>query len=161
MPGIERRGAPPWRARRAVLAAALAAVSAAMLVGCAALAPRPPQVALASIDRIGLDGRGAEVDVTLALRNRNAYALRIDALQATLAIDGAPLAHGSSRAAVELPASGDAELAMTVSLDAGAALRLLPLLARQARVPYVIDGSAVVGGVALPFHASGSAPLPH
>ena len=140
----------------------LAAALVALVAGCAALPPKPlpPQVALETVRVARLTAADARIVVTLAVRNPNAYDLAVNALDASLALEGEPLLDGSLKAPAVLAAGADTRIDVEVRTTLAAVAAALDRLSRRTTVHYDLTGTAVVqDGLTLPFARRGDIPV--
>jgi LEA14-like dessication related protein len=150
-------GAP----RSSVLAAASLAL-VAMVAGCAALAPKPlpPTVELAGLRVTRLAPADTRLRVALTVRNPNAYALGLSALDATMTIEGERFATGALVAPVTVAASGEARVELDVRTDLFAVAVVTDRVSKERKARYELTGSAVVqDGMRLPFTRRGELPV--
>lgn len=140
-----------WLTTRIVVAVFIAAA-------CATVQPKPlpPRVELESVRITTLRAPDARFVVTLAVENPNALDLALDALDATLVVEGERVVAGSLAAPVVLAANGWTRVQIDTRMRLEAALIALDRFARLPKVRYEIAGTAVVeGGIVLPFARSG------
>lgn len=143
-------------------AVALAAVLVA--AACAVLPAKPlaPAVALAQVRVLRLQPGNVALRVTLDVDNPNAYPLAVATLDASLAVNGSPLADVTLPDPVTLPAAA----ATRVDLDVATTLdRVVEALRRggagSGTLPWEVAGTATLGdGMRLPFSRRGALPLP-
>jgi LEA14-like dessication related protein len=135
---------------------------AAFLVACAFLPPRPlpPKVEFVGV-RVGrLNLADLRLRMMLDVHNPNAYALRVESIDAEIAVSGVPLANASLPSAVALPPAA----VTRVELDLRTGLDKLAVAIERSPgpgpVPYEITGIAVVqDGMRLPFTRRGELPV--
>jgi hypothetical protein len=152
--GSATAGSLRSRAPAALIAAALVAA----LAGCAALIekPVPPQVRLESVRVSRFTPADTRFTLVLAVENANAYDLAVTALDATLAVEGEPLATAKLAAPTVLAAGAATRVAIDARTGLGAVVAVLDRFARQSSVRYEVTGVAVVqDGWRLPFARSG------
>jgi LEA14-like dessication related protein len=120
-----------------------------------------PEVSIASIDSIALQGRTAILDLTLAIRNPNGLALPLQKLRFQSQFNGLDVAQGDSTAPVTIPAQGQAQVPVRVNVDSATMLTLLATLPPDGTVNYLISGTAEIGLTMLriPFSHSGTVRL--
>ena len=141
----------------------LALAGALLLAGCGGM-PRAPEVAFAGVEWLGVGEAPGEQHfiLRLTLQNPNNVKLHIETLALDLALDGVTLAQGQAEAPVDVPASGEAELALRSRGRLDKALRVWTQakLARRDSLPYRLSGSATLTtyGV-LPFDRQGEVSL--
>ena len=136
---------------------------------CATFGPRiaPPTVTVNAVVLERIDGLQARFVAAVTLANPNPREVAVDALDATLSIEGEPVATAALAAPVTLPASGtaSAEIVARTGVDAilravSAAMRRLgtegaPSTASPA-LHYSIEGDArLAGGLRVPFRRTG------
>ena len=131
-----------------------ALLAAALLAGCAAFRPAPPEVRLAdvAIERLGLFEQTYRVG--LRLRNPNDRVLAVESLRFDLAIAGRRFAEGVSTEGFELPAGGEERIALDVRSDLSRVLDVLQAFANGRRdLPYRIEGETRIAGwgITVPF----------
>jgi LEA14-like dessication related protein len=164
--GERRSPADSWAPRAGVVSAMVAVC--AMLAACAALGPRidPPIVSVVDVRLDRIESASAWFVASVELRNPNTRELAVDALDATLTIEGEPVASAALAAPVRVPASGtaSAELVARTGVDAilravGSAMRRLGRDRSPGPSPslrYAIEGRArLSNGFEVPFRRSG------
>jgi Late embryogenesis abundant protein len=137
------------------------------LAGCAD-APRlaAPRVAVESVRLEKITGGEAAFLVALNLTNPNAREIAVDAIEANLTVEEAPVGIASLRSPLRLPANGDATASLQFRAGLAVALRLAADLAQRAqdqkgsgqpiRVRYGVSGTATLeGGLPIPFARTG------
>jgi len=139
---------------RRVLAASLLFFAAA----CAK--PQPPAVTPEVARVVRVTSEGVELDVTLGVKNPNAFALDAHEVEGTLIVEGGQkLGTGKSNPNRSIPAHGTGTVQSQVHIawDDVPALQKFLL---QERVPYQFKGSVTLGGdtlhVTLPFEMQGT-----
>lgn len=146
----------------AVLAAAL------LVAACATLTLRnPPGIDVTSVALDRVEGPDAYFAIDLVFTNRVDEALVIDALDATLSIEGEEVAQARlANGPVRLPAKGTANAQMTAHTGMDAILRAVAAAMRRGAtllapgahpvLHYTLQGSATLdGGRRFPFTKSG------
>ena len=147
----------------ATLALALAVAS------CATFGPRiaPPTVTVNDVALQSLDGAQARFVAGVTLSNPNDRDVAVDALDATLSIEGEPVATAALVAPVTMPANGKADAQIVARTGMDAILRAVAAAMRRLGTPgapfttspalhYVIEGNArFAGGLRVPFRRSG------
>ena len=146
--------------------ALLLAVVLGLLAGCSMMrlqSAEPPRVTLASLTPVKLSLFEQRFEVGLRLQNPNAFALPIQALDYTLAINGEDFASGMSRTDLRVPAFGEELVTVTVTSDL---LNSLDQIRRWQQAPpealdYRLSGRAHLADlpVGLPFEYAGSVSL--
>lgn len=161
-----RLGVRPSHALRSTLA--IVALALAM-TSCATFGPRlaPPTVTVNEVALESLDGLQARFVAGVTLANPNDREVAVDALEATLAIEGEPVATANLVAPVTLPANGKADAQIVARTGMDAILRAVAAAMRRLGTPglpmttspalhYVIEGNArFAGGLRVPFRRSG------
>ncbi len=125
----------------------LAIGSAAAISACAGMKPNllAPEVAVRSVTMGKLDFSGLDVMVNLRVKNPNDLSLPLTGIEYALSLQDVKVAEGKQAKSVTLPALGEADmqLGMTVNL-LKTATELLPLLMRKRKAPktlsYRVDG---------------------
>jgi LEA14-like dessication related protein len=134
---------------------------AALVTGCATLAPKPlpPQVTLDGVRVTRFTPLDTRLSIALIVHNPNTYDLVVSELQATLAVEDERLVTGTLLAPATLTAAGDARIEIEARTDFGAIAAAFDRLTRQRNVRYELSGSAVVqDGLRLPFSRRGELP---
>lgn len=141
-------------------------ILALLLAGCSLMrlqGAEPPKVTLTSLTPVKLSLFEQRFDVGLRLQNPNAFALPIEALEYTLAINGEDFASGMSRTDLQMAAFGEELVTVTVNSDL---LSSLDQLRRWKQNPpealdYRLSGRAHLAdsSLQLPFQYSGSVSL--
>ena len=146
-------------ARRHALAAA-----AMVLAGCAALRPplAAPEVEIASVRVAEARLPRLTLAIELSVRNPNAVAIELAALDADLAIGGERVAVVRLARPVTLPPDRSTRITLTADADAGAALAGVGRVLGGGRpVGYELTGLVTLGdGTAYPFRRRGEIPVP-
>jgi LEA14-like dessication related protein len=160
---------------RAVATLALGAVRLSLVAivlavaSCATFGPRlaPPTVTVNDVALESLDGLQARFVAAVTLANPNDREVAVDALDATLSIEGEPVATANLVAPVTLPANGTADARIVARTGIDAILRAVAAAMRRLGTPgaplttspalhYVIEGTARFGGgLRVPFRRSG------
>ena len=153
--------------RRPVIAAACA-----ILAACAALPlAHPPKIDVVGVGLDRVVGPDAFFSVVVSVSNADDREVAIDALEATLSIEGQRIAEAELKDPVRVPAhtSATAELTARAGMDAvllavAKAMQLGMRGGPTGTVPslhYMIDGRArVAGGASVPFSKSGDVGKP-
>jgi Late embryogenesis abundant protein len=147
--------------KRATGALVLLLVSA-----CAALGPQiaPPKVTVIGVRLDRLEQASAYFGVIVLLANPNATDVEVSRLEASLAIEGEPVAGALLAAPVVVAAGGTAQTELSAQVGIDAVLRAAATAMRRGavvspgRAPtfrYSIEGAAVVGGMRVPFSREG------
>ena len=149
-------------ARPFLAVAAAWIVLVAILSGCAAIAPKPlpPTVQLESLRVTRLAPADTRLRVALRVRNPNAYALGLSALEATMVIEGERFATGALVEPVTIAASDEARVELEVRTDFGAVATVADRVTKERRARYEMTGTAIVqDGMRLPFAKRGELPV--
>lgn len=141
---------------------ALAALAGSMLLlaGCASLPENivsQPEVKLRDVQVMGLGFKNQTFLLSFDIHNPNPFTLPINHLSYGLRLDGERFASGETPSDISVPASGDAQFALTVELDLlSTAPQLLSIVRDSTRgdVPYQLEGRL---GVDIPF----TPPIPY
>ena len=139
----------------------MAVLTAALALGIAGCAtPQPPTVTPQVARVVEVDQKGVELQVTLAVKNPNAFALSAHEVKGTLFVEGGQkLGTGTSKPQQSIPAHGVATVDSRVKIawDDVPALQKFLL---QATVPYQFKGDVTLGGdtlsLTLPFEMKGT-----
>ena len=143
---------------------ALLAALACLLGACAAVTPRidPPSVSVNEVVLERIEGAQAWFAASVTLVNPNPRAIAVEALEATLALEGEPVATFALAQPVILPARGAVPARISARTGFDALLRGVASAMRNgagAPAPilrYELSGQArLAGGLAVPFHRSG------
>jgi LEA14-like dessication related protein len=139
---------------RRVLAASL------LLLAAACVKPQPPAVTPEVARVVRVTSEGVELEVTLGVKNPNAFALDAHEVEGTLIVEGGQrLGTGKSHPNRSIPAHGTSTVQSQVHIawDDVPALQKFLL---QERVPYRFQGNVTLGGdtlhVTLPFEMQGT-----
>jgi LEA14-like dessication related protein len=147
---------------------ALAALALAV-ASCATFGPRiaPPTVTVNDVALESVEGLQARFVAAVTLANPNDREVAVDALDATLSIEGEPVATATLAAPVTMPANGSADAKIVARTGVDAILRAVAAAMRRLGTPgapmttspalhYVIEGKArFAGGLGVPFRRSG------
>jgi LEA14-like dessication related protein len=122
-----------------------------------ALAQNAPEVSIASVTRITLQGSNAVVDLLLSVRNQGGLGLPLQALRFHCWLGGVDVARGQSTEPVTIPAQGQASVPVRLNVDSASLLGVLATAAPDGTVPYKLEGHAEIGLTMLqiPFSHSG------
>jgi LEA14-like dessication related protein len=155
--------------RAAAAARVIAVAAACALAACAALGPRiaAPSVTVDDVVLERIEGLEARFVAGVTLANPNPREVAVDGLDATLAIEGEPVATAMLVAPVTLPPNGTARAQVVARTGVDAILRAVGSAMRRlgtAGAPsttspalrYSIEGTArLAGGLRVPFRRSG------
>ena len=147
---------------------ALAALAVLVVAACANFGPRvdPPKVNVVDVRLDRLEGADAWFVASVTLDNPNDREIAVEALDATLAIEGEVVATAGLTAPVTLPAkgTGSAEIAARTGVDAilravGNAMRRIGSGTAPGNSPslhYALEGQAkLANGLQVPFRRTG------
>jgi LEA14-like dessication related protein len=120
--------------------------------------PRMPDFAIdgLSIRSVGLDS--VALDVRVAVRNPNGFAIPAGRLDYALSIGGSPVATGDGRALQAVAANGGTVVSIPVRVSYAGAGRAAADVARGGAVDVALRGTADVGGVAVPLDLAARLP---
>ena len=116
------------------------------LAGCASLPENPikqPEVKLRDVELQGFGFNAQTFLLTFDISNPNPFSLPVNHVSYGLKLDGQPFASGETPGKVSVPASGLAQLAISVDLDLlTTAPRLLSIVRDGVRreIPWELDG---------------------
>jgi LEA14-like dessication related protein len=124
------------------------------------------RLALPSIPRFSLEGisvrsvgfDAVSLDLKLRVKNPNAFALPLGALDYALAIGGAQVARAQGTKLAAVAGGTSAVVAIPVRLDVASAGRAAADLAKGGDVQVDLTGRAVVAGLPLPLELRGKVP---
>ena len=165
---------PAWRHPASRLARGLRGLSrrlpvaaVMLLAACATMLPGiPPRIDVVGVSLDRVVGPEAHFSVAVSVSNPDERDIVIEALDATLSIEGQEVARGELKAPVHVPAHGsaDAEFSARTGMDQ-VLLAVAKAMQRGAReapaaappsLHYLIEGRArLAGGATLPFSRSG------
>ncbi len=137
----------------------------AVLSGCSTLPgkPEPPRVNLVGLKLVSVELFEQRYQVSLRIKNPNAYELPIEGIDFQLDINGQAFADGVSNRQVSVPAYGEKVIALEVSSNLIKVFRHLQSLenSRSPAFEYRVSGSIAVGsyGQRIPFDYSGDMQL--
>lgn len=128
------------------------------LLGCAK--PQPPAVTPEVARVVRVTGQGVELQVTLRVKNPNAFALDAQEVDGTLFVEGGrKLGTGRAQPHHSIPAQGTAAVQSQVQVAWDDVASLQPFLSRE-HLPYTFKGHVTLGGdtlhVTLPFEMQGT-----
>lgn len=121
----------------------------AMLVALAACASLPeniiakPQVELRDVQILGLGFKSQTFLLSFDIRNPNPFPLPVNHVSYGVRLDGQRFASGETTSDISVPASGDAEFAISVELDLlNTAPQLLSIMrdGTRSEIPYSLEG---------------------
>jgi len=125
-------------ARRTVLPASLAALA---LAACALAHLQAPKLSLVDVQVLGGELWQQRLKVRMHVQNPNDRALPVKALEYTIEVQGQPFAEGQSLAPFVVPALGEADFEMTVTMNAaGALMGVLSRYAGGGQIEYRLVG---------------------
>lgn len=102
--------------------------------------PVLPRVQVDRVQGATLVGNALTVLVTLKVANPNSFPFAIDVLEADVAIEGTPAAHGRLPAPITLAASGDTRVDIEARADVNVMAGLLERIVRRGHLAYEITG---------------------
>ncbi|MCB1630836.1 MAG: LEA type 2 family protein [Pseudomonadales bacterium] len=110
---------------------------AVMLAACAGLTGpvENPRVTVTSLRLLPVDGVEQRIEVGLRLLNPNSFDLHAKGLVISLGLNGVPLLKGATSELPFVPAYGEAQAKLTLSLSLMSGLRLMSRLAQQPDEP--------------------------
>jgi len=136
------------------------------LASCSALTSKPesPRVTLVGLKLISVELLEQRYQVSLRVKNPNAFELPVRGIDFRLDINGQTFADGVSNQSVDVPAYGENVIELEVSSNLLQVFRQFQLL-QESESPgfeYRISGSMATGvyGQKLPFDVSGELQLP-
>ena len=106
----------------------LAMTVAVVFAGCAALGPKlqAPDLSIASVDLVKGDLFEQRIKARMKVKNPNELELAVKGVTYTIELGGEPLGHGLSGSSFIVPAKGEAEFDMLVTVNlAGTLLKLV------------------------------------
>jgi LEA14-like dessication related protein len=139
-------------------------VTALLLGGCAALAPKleAPQLEVTQVSFIGGDLAHQQIGLRIHVSNPNARSLAVQRIDYGIALAGSEFARGTTAAPFTLPASGATDFELALTADMLTALKVLGAHLGEREVPYRVSGTVhFAAGVlrVLPFASGGSLAL--
>ena len=137
-----------------------------LLAGCASFGPRidPPTVTVNDVRLDRIEGADAFFVAAVTLDNPNDREVAVDALEATLTIEGEPVATAALASPVVLPARGTAPAEITARTGVDAILRAVASAMRRfgsgtppsPALHYALEGRArLANGLQIPFRRTG------
>ena len=135
-------------ARRFVTVLALA-ISGWLLSGCAGLSPsldslKEPEVSLAGLALTDANPLGPRFLVRLKVDNPNDMEVSLDGAEVALALNGQPIASGTSRSPLSLARRGSTHVDVEVATDTLAVIQQILGLANRSSFDYGISGRLTV-----------------
>lgn len=120
--------------------------AAAMLAGCATLAPRPlaPRVDVLGVRGASLAGSALSLRVLLNVTNPNPFPVALDVLEADIEIESTRAARGRMPAPVTLAASADTKVEIDAQTDVAVLGSLFERALAKGRLDYAISGFVVL-----------------
>lgn len=152
---------PPGRPGRRLIELVAIAVITASMSACAAfgLRPEPPVVAIDSVRPLSMSFDRQVLEFRLEISNPNPFSLPLEGLDFTASLAGESIATGTSRESIDIPARGDAIVAVTVDASVGRVLERLRrmLEERELVLDYTVDGTVLLANWPrpLPFDVRG------
>lgn len=134
---------------------------AALVAVPACTPPEPPSIAVKKSTITSIDLKGMRVAVEVEATNKNKFDFSIASFDGTLALDGKEVGKVTLVKPVVLPPGGTTlEVPLFLTWNDAAGIAQLAIAGRD--LPYVLDGTASVGGskltVAVPIKVKGSVP---
>lgn len=140
--------------------AVAAAFLAAPVVGCALVAPLPPQVEVQRVELREVGPLDQVLAVALCVTNKDRTALDLRSVSVALDVAGAPLAEGASDAPVYLTPGGSALVPFTVATTTRNLGPQLLSVVRTGGLDYRLYGTVALDHpLAVPFSRSGQLDL--
>ena len=138
-------------------------IVALLLASCASFGPRidPPKVTVTDVRLDRIEGADAWFVAQVILDNPNDREVAVDALDATLAIEGETVATATLTAPVTLPANGSAPAQIAARTGVDAILRAVAAAMRRGgserpSLHYALQGQArLANGLQVPFRRTG------
>lgn len=132
------------------------------LLTVAACSPEPPRLTPQSSEVTGVSSQGMNLRVHLNANNPNRVDLTVQSIDVRVTLAARDLGRSVVNDRTRLPAGRDVPLAIDVSAAWGDLPGLLLVTALNENVPYVLDGTARVGGervqLQVPFHLESTVP---
>lgn len=144
-------------------------VLALLLGGCSLLQQaqvwKEPEVQVVSSRLVGLTLDKASLELDLSVKNPNAYAIQLGALDYALQLQGAKVLTGQQNQGQKLAANASQGLVLPLELEFAELARLVTGLSQLQVLDYAVDGGMMVdvpllGPKRLPFSVSGDLPIP-
>jgi len=128
-----------------------------------ALAAEPPRVSIASVDRIEWKNNRATLDLTLEVGNPSGVDVTVSALKFNCVFGDVAKASGESRLPITIAANARANIPVRVTVSGDSLLALAVLVSNGSSLDYRLDGTALLGPMAIevPFSRVGHLALPH
>ncbi len=123
--------------------------------------PVAPEVSIANVTGIALQGSNAVLDLLLSVHNPGGLTLPLQALRFHIWLGGVDVARGQSTEPVTIPAQGQASVPVQLNVDSASMLGVLATAAADGTVPYKLEGHAEIGlsMLRIPFNRTGRVAL--
>ena len=117
-----------------------------------------PRVRIVAVRGVAWHGSEAQVDLLLQVSNPRGWSVVLNDIRLRCSFNGVATATGRGTGALDLPAHGQAEVPVSVTIDGQAMLTVLASLPPDGTVHYALDGDAEIGDTLLrvPFRQQGS-----
>lgn len=140
---------------------ASAAEAAASAAASAPQGASPPRVRIAAVRGVSWHGSQARIDLLLQVSNPRGWSVVLNDIRLRCSFNGVATATGHSTGKLALPAHGQADVPMSVTIDGQALLAVLAALPPDGTVHYALDGDAEIGDTLLriPFQQQGTVVL--
>jgi LEA14-like dessication related protein len=135
-------------------------------VSCATLAGllQRPTVSFVRMDLTAVGFQGASARFTFAVQNPNGFGLHLARLGYAVTLDGRALAEGQGDAVLDVPARGEGELRLPLTIRYADAIAALEQLITRERLPYSLATrlgfDSPAGTIEVPVATSGELPVP-
>lgn len=137
-----------------------------LLVGCAAVKPKPPEVSLQRLQVGELNLSHASLLADLKIYNPNLIDLTLEEVEYNLKLNGIQVSSGRSTEPVSIASHGYGTLRVNLSAAYFDLLRFVNSAKKQKSFKYSIQGNIAVGGLGLvrvdfPLEAFGTIDIEH
>lgn len=133
------------------------------LTGCSMIMSKP-EVAVKSVNLAGVNGKGVQLDLLLAVTNPNPYKLNLTRYSYDLLVSAMPLARGESRDAIEFAGNAATDVMLPVTVSFRDLLQVIGKSADPDHLPYqlkaVLDLQTPLGALAIPVEKQGIFSVP-
>jgi LEA14-like dessication related protein len=134
-----------------------------LLAGCTLLFSTP-DVQVRDLNVVGLDSKGLDVELLLAVTNPNAYTLKLLGYSYDLKVMALPLAKGGARETFELKGGTTTDLRLPVRVSYSSLYELIKRLPDPDQIPYSLEAGLELdspfGTHTLPLVKSGTLKVP-
>jgi len=134
-----------------------------LCAGCTAFV-KAPEVAVREFKVVSLDGGGARMELTLAVKNTNPYDLKLLGYSYDLKVMTLPLAQGAARVEVNFPSGASSDLRIPIRVSYGNLLEILKRGPDPEQLPYALqaglDLDTPLGKLSVPVQHTGSYAVP-